>query len=274
MLKSVCLSVFIIFKGSALALSITHSGSSFFPTQKPGSKQVTIVLHGLNNKPEVMNELIGVLNDQGKDCVRVALTGHNGDDDSKASQKAWLKDIESAITYAENLRPASRISFLGFSAGGTVIINYLDQHSEVEVDGIYLFAPALALKTYAQLVRLFIPLGFFGIPGFSVAPYEYRKYSFPSFKLYKSLFDTYNEVQTLKNPVRFKKTTLNILLAEGDELVSNSGIRRWLDKNQLAEFAKIETFEFEETVPDYKHQIIDPATLGTKNWERIREIIL
>ena len=234
------------------------------------STKVYIVLHGLNNHPKVMNELVHEINAMGSDCLRLTLTGHNGNDDAEASRQAWLSDISKAVEYANKTYPDAEIHFLGFSAGGAAIINYLDRNPQMPAKQALLIAPALSLRAYAHLVRIFLPLGHIGIPAFSVAPADYRRYTFPSFKLYQALFETQAAVEFLTNQDRFKKIRLNILLADGDELISGEGIREWVINNGLADSAEVRTITFGDSVPDYKHQIIDKATVGEKNWEIVR----
>ena len=250
-----------IFKSEPSPSDLTFEG---------GPERVFLVLHGLNNHPKVMDELVGAVNEIGIDCLRVTLTGHHGDDDSEASSQAWLLDIARAVEMARKVYPKAELNLLGFSAGGAAIINYLDKNPQIPAERAFLIAPAISLRSFTNLVRVFIPLGYLGIPAISVAPVSYRRYTFPSFKLYQALFDTHSAVQSLAHPERFKGMRLNFLLADGDELISGEGVREWIKNNDLTESSNLKTITFGTPIPDYRHQIIDRATVGDANWKIIK----
>lgn len=247
----------------------------FFPSRQLPALGTYIVVHGLNNTPEVMNDLSGVITDLGYNAIRVTLSGHNGDDDSNVSADQWRNDIKGAIEYKEETAPGSDLFFLGFSLGAAAITSYLDNNTSIKVKKIVFLAPGIAINRYLHIVRILTPLRYLGIPAISIAPRDYREYLFPSFKLYSSFFNLYDSVRELKNPDRFFNINMKLMVVDGDELISEEGVKKWIKENKLTDTVKISKLFYDKNrLTRYNnHQIIDQRSIGEKNWEILKAFI-
>lgn len=241
---------------------------------------VFIIVHGLNNKPEVMNELIGLVNVGGSSAIRVELTAHESDEGRessnfifrKISAKSWLEDVEDAFLQAQEQFPNQPISVLGFSLGGSTLIRYLDLHPETKINKAFFIAPAIGVFKFTHLIEIFSPLKYLGIPSISFAPKGYRRSMFPSFRIYDGLFDMYDDVQTLSQNKNLKTANPVFFLADGDELIDRDKVNDWIKRNNLEKESKVIEIKFDKgSEPEYRHQIIDKVSVGEKNWEVFRE---
>ena len=253
-----------------------------FTTSCVDSKGVFLVVHGLNNTPDVMNELITVVNKAGFNAIRVELTGHESEEivnnpdffEREISVESWLNDLDISVKQAKKLYPNSPISVLGFSLGGALLIRYLDLHPEFKIEKAIFIAPAIGLFKFTNLIRIFSPLQFIGVPSISLAPEGYRRHMFPSFKFYDGLFDVYRDVQKLSQVENLKSAKPTFIMAEEDELIDEYKVERWIKNNGIEKESKSIVLKFEEgEEPEYKHQIIDLKSTGIKNWAKIESEI-
>ncbi len=93
--------------------SVSDESLKLFPNSKGVPAAVVIVTHGLNNRPEVMNSIINLLNERNYFVIRVAFEGHlEGQSMENVTADAWLKDLESAYCIAKSKFADRKTSYL------------------------------------------------------------------------------------------------------------------------------------------------------------------
>lgn len=228
-----------------------------------------LVIHGLNTQPEKMQEIISNLNQRGHDVLLLKLLGHN--DDLKlmktVTHEEWEKQIVDAFQKVRerNILHGGKITLTGYSLGGALAMSMLSHNSQIRVDQVILFAPALSIKKTSYLV---LAMGVFGdsfvVPSFS--PKEYRAQSGTTVAAYGALFETVKKFET------GDKSLINIptlvFIDKNDELVSYKGIysiAKHLDQWQLVTVDN----KHSTLKRPYHHLIIDKRSLGNAEWNNV-----
>ncbi|MFA5819305.1 MAG: alpha/beta hydrolase [Bacteroidales bacterium] len=151
----------------------------FIPAETKPSKAITVVVHGLNNKPSIMKSICKMLSEHGSDVILIKLTGHRNDPQNLANitRQIWLTDLLESHNYAKSLIESSEkkpLYFIGYSIGALINLDLISSNPKlVHYDKMILFAPANATKWSTNLLKLSFSLGNEQkIPSFS--PKDYR----------------------------------------------------------------------------------------------------
>lgn len=239
----------------------------FLPTGKEIG--TAVVCHGLNNRPEVMDEIIKELNANNFGAVRVTLTGHGESpkEKHKASATKWLQEISDATEKAKELSKTKKIFAVGFSLGAALEALSVDRG--LEYKRMVFFAPSIRLNFTSQLARIIRPLSYFNIALLSLMPEEYRRFKHPSARSYDALFDVVDEISNPQNANRLNDIPTKIFMSEDDELISFSRTERWINQNQLTNWS-IQKVDPKPTLESsLNHLVIDEKTLGQEEWQRV-----
>lgn len=237
-------------------------------------KFVAVVVHGLNLNPDKMNDISHVLQRFDGEVLQVALPGHRliASDEASEPYVSWLGHLRASLCLAKSRATQMGVPlfFVGFSLGGALYEDLLAQKTDdsYKVDAAVLFAPAISLPLYAHLLRLLFIFGDdFSIPSWT--PSSYRLYTGIKVKHYRSLFRLIDQLDFNANQ-ELNLPTL-VFIDPNDEMVSLSGIKRFIRQHQLSSW-KIDEVSNQESLLENKfhHLIIGPESLGIRTWIEVR----
>ena len=238
-----------------------------------------LVVHGLNNRPEMMEPVIRVLNGLGYDALLVSLRGHRGSEGELAAAAAadWLGDIAAGFNRISAERRADKTVMLGFSIGGIAGLEYIKQTQPIfnppqingpQLDRIILLAPPLALSFRSSLIRFLIPGKHLNLALPSLTPPVYRVHDHTPLAAYDLSFSL---IRSIKNDpgLAARSIPTSIFIAPGDEMVSLGGIHSLIKNHRLNNWS-IHLVELASTIePMYDHLIVDESSVGAVAWQKM-----
>ena len=246
------------------------SDDAWFVARVRPAKGVVVVVHGLNNKPEIMDPLIEALNTRGLHARRVALAGHGSamGNHSGNLDQLWLQDISSAYHECAERYPDLPVFLLGYSLGALTAVRFLDENPGA-FERMVLYAPAIRLRWRTRLLRPLRPLARFRLSLPSLAPKEQRVRDWTPLAAYAAMFRLSDAVQKIDHRARIGATPTRVLLSRRDELVSYRGLERWIEENELHRWQL-----FAADVPTQaknKHLLVVPSAVGTDAWKQVTD---
>ena len=261
-----------------VTLASEFSSSIWFKSSHFPPKSISIVVHGLNLKPEKMNSIAEVLNDGGSDVLRVSLKGHTGNEEEfkKVTRNDWIKDLLEAYREAREKADGLGVPlyFVGYSLGALINLDMMNSYPEarIEYDRMILFAPASAVKKTTYLIKAFHLFGSkYVVPSAANENYRANKNGTP-LAAYDALFGSISRLK--KSGINQPNIPTLIMVDPKDELVSEKGLRAMIEKNQLSEW---KIFKIQKQDPqlksNYHHLIIDEASVGVDEWTIIKNNI-
>lgn len=244
------------------------SSMSFQIKTHPHSEVSALIVHGLNNHPNVMNDVENFLKHQHVNTCKIALTGHHNDVEAfkKVEFSNWVEDIKDGNQELTQFKRP--IVLIAFSLGALVGVTSLLQDENIHFAGMFLFAPAFRTHWYTWPMKF---VSFFGrhimIP--SSAPEDYRANKATSAAAYEELFkgQEYFEKSISRDKRRLLIPT-EIFIDPKDELVSLSGLKSLITKYKLKKHWRINKIKSKSK---YSHLIIDKKSLGQSQWYDIEE---
>lgn len=247
----------------------------------PEVQGVALVIHGLNLKPERLRPLIDELRRRRIGAVLCSLQGHGenyrplaGYTPEEArlaafrqvSYAGWRGEIEAAYATAATYAAAHNapLFLVAFSMGALLGCELLATAPTVRFDRMVLLAPALALRLHSHLPALLARWPRIAIRSF--APRYYRANPATPIAAYQALRTALHTLQRQRNPVLNVPTL--VLIDPGDELVSATGIRRFIRQNELSRW-RLHPICKQPTRPDatFHHLIIDAESVGPATWQ-------
>jgi hypothetical protein len=226
--------------------------------------RTALLIHGLNQKPDLMGEWEPYLTDLGYSKVRVLeLAGLEGNTSlpHRVDHRVWveqLKGLKQEVDTQEGL------DIFGYSLGGLVA---LSAHEEGESINYYLFQPALGVSFVASLyieIMMVLPENML-IPSFS--PLEQRARHFLNAGIYKQLGELYLKRKGIKD---LKKSRVRVFFDPKDPLLSKSEIMRTLDESDLLD-CELHLVRANHINP---HCAYSPDRLTRSSWELVKSQIL
>lgn len=235
---------------------------------------VTLVTHGLNNKPTIMLPIVEWLRGQGSEVYLVKLFGHHeGTTPIKAMEKdSWYQEIRNAYYQAfERARELNvPIHFLGYSLGALVMQYAITVHKgKMTFDKQVLWAPATATRLTSVFLQAFFLLPKkWHLPSFT--PKDYRANKGIPIKAYQYLY--YMKKQVRQSKFKYLNIPTLIIADPKDELID---VKR-LKKDQLQYDLKAYTIlELNSSKigrqTSYHHLIVDERAVGRNNWQKMLE---
>ncbi|MBW7947548.1 MAG: alpha/beta hydrolase, partial [Sphingomonadaceae bacterium] len=115
-------------------------------------KGVVVVAHGLNHRPDKMDDIVNPLRAQGYAVLRAVLSGHEGDMEKfkKASREQWRNDLLGAYCAARALADQGKVPlhFVGYSIGALINSDLVESEPDLGVryDRMVYLAPAVSVK--------------------------------------------------------------------------------------------------------------------------------
>jgi len=239
------------------------------------NKGTVLLVHGLNNRPMILDELAVNLKQLNYFPVAVSLQGHTPDSKpiNQVTQNDWIVDFERKLL---DVRVQARLSncpiyLLGYSLGAVVIENYFSLHPQVarEVAKIVYISPALFLRQRSiNFINLVDFLGISSLPSFT--PQEYKANNLLPITAYKSLFLLAQQIeQKIEKNVA---TPRLVIISKKDEVVDYEAINSYIEKH-AALFEIITVEKDPNAKSSYNHLIVHQDDLGTALWDTtIRKI--
>ncbi len=245
----------------------------------PDSKEVkgfALVIHGLNQKPNVMQSVIDRLNDEGIETLNLTLSGHNmvnlGDEQrlksfKSVTYKQWRGEVYQAFEVAKKRAEENKVPlfFVGYSLGGLLGCDLMVSSPEVSFERMVLFAPALSIHYYSHIFTLFSSFPNVVIPSFS--PEEYRANTGTPIGAYNALYEAIDHFEDNLSD-RINIPTI-LFIDKSDELVSYTGILELINTQKLTHWQVESIKKGEDARADYNHLIVDEPSVGSRQWEHM-----
>lgn len=189
------------------------------------SDRTVVLVHGLSDSPGTLRSLAKTYFEQGFNVVGVLLTGHgtNLKDLNRAKLEDWQKDVDYGVDIASRLGKSGKVSMLGFSLGGGLVLDYA-RRKPGKVSEMVLLAPLVGHKhPLAPLSGLLQYVNYTKSKKKSVAsPYTYRKFTA------RSVVQSNRMIKSNKAFLKNNKLDMPVFVitTEGDKLVSNKATQK------------------------------------------------
>src|SRR5580704_6752517 len=200
-------------------------------------KAIVILLHGLNLKPQKMDDWSKVLSAHGAEVLRFALYGHTGDCDHMREVTAdiWRQQFMEVVELArsEAKKYHVPIYFIGFSLGALVGLEWLanSRDHEEEFKKMVLIAPALSIPWYSQAAVKMLSVFGRGLMLPSRSPETYRANKGTSIAAYQALFELKESLE--RREYAHANIPTLVVIDREDELIDSRGVRKLIQEFRL-----------------------------------------
>ncbi len=235
---------------------------------------VVLFLHGLNNSPTSLRPLRSLVRENASISCQLRLHGHTaGQTADVGLEKIWRQQTLEAIQYVKTQYPEQRLYALGYSLGGALLLDSLQEVEAGTFDGLILLAPAVTLSWKAAFLRILTPLRALDISLPSFAPRDYRVHDSTSLLSYHATLQIAQSVREKSLPAWVRTLPIILAVSSKDELLDSNTLQRYFAKQKLKKL-RILLLEPQPTRKDaYEHLIIDSQMLGESEWSRLRRTI-
>jgi alpha-beta hydrolase superfamily lysophospholipase len=242
-------------------------------------KAVVLLLHGLNLKPDRMNDWSTMLSSHGAQVIRFALYGHTGDIAHMRRVKAavWRSQFEEVVKIAKSRAEEDGVPlyFIGFSLGALIGLEWLsrDDTQPPSFEKMVLIAPALSVPWYSRTAIKMLSVfgqGFF-LP--SRSPENYRANKGTSIAAYEALFSLKASLE--ERAYNNANVSTLVLIDRQDELIDSRAIRAAIAKFHLSNWTlEIVDNRFAYDNYGFRHLMVDEAAIGKDLWAKVRVMVL
>lgn len=218
---------------------------------------VVLLAHGLNLRPDKMDELAGFFIANKCDVLRISL-GANPDN----WENIFEDDYESALRHAQKLD--RELYFVGFSLGALMGVHYILKHGDHQIKKMALLAPATHTHWYTSIPAI---LGYLfpsiGLPSLNLE--NYRERNNTTLNEYKKMRDLQRRI---KKELEINTINIDTLLITGphDELVDNEKLNKFAQSNPHWSTLEV-TNSKSPLIKKYNHLMIDSQAIGPEQWE-------
>lgn len=226
----------------------------------------SLVIHGLNTKPEKMMDIVYELNSRGQDVLLLKLIGHNNDLDEmrRVNYKKWNEQVATSFQtlMTINKTKGGSINLVAYSLGATLALDVLAHDPTLLIDQAILFSPAIKVKTTSHLVKIFRILGGgFVVPSLSAEAYKAQRGT--TVAAYNALFHAIDSFSNgMTQQLNFPTT---VLIDKDDEMVSYEGICEIA--NSLSNWNIISINNKNSTMEkSFHHLTITQESVGKSDW--------
>ena len=255
----------------------------WYKSQKPGELNgVTLVIHGLNLRPDRMKPIISVLTEAGLDVLGLSLRGHGANyahrDDMDAatarlesfknvSYPLWINEAYLAYLQVQKRAQQQNVPVLltAFSVGGLIGLDLFASNADVQFDKMVLLAPAISLRATIYLERALSPFPRLVIPSLADDAYLANIQGTPV-AAYNALFDALYHFEDSAGS-KLNVPTL-VFIDEQDEFIPLWGLKKQVEEKSLDQW-KFYIVQKEENVGAgaFHHHIIDASSTGKVVWQ-------
>jgi pimeloyl-ACP methyl ester carboxylesterase len=255
----------------------------WYKSQKPGELNgVTLVIHGLNLRPDRMKPIISVLTKAGLDVLGLSLRGHGAnyahrdDMDAATARLETFKNVsyplwinEAYLAYLQVQKRAQQqnipVFLTAFSVGGLIGLDLFASNADVQFDKIVLLAPAISLRATIYLERALSPFPRLVIPSLADDAYLANIKGTPV-AAYNALFDALYHFEDSAGS-KLNVPTL-VFIDEQDEFIPLWGLKKQVEEKSLDQW-KFYIVQKEEDVGSgaFHHHIIDASSTGEVVWQ-------
>lgn len=243
------------------------------------AKAVVLLLHGLNLRPQKMDDWSTLLTSHGAFVVRLALHGHAGDVKQMAAVSAdtWRSQMTEAMSVANNFAREKNLPlyFMGFSLGALVGLEWLSHQetSQSIIEKSVLIAPALSVPWYSRSLISMLSVFGRGLVLPSRSPEQYRANKGTTVAAYMSLFELKESLESLH--YRHLNLPTLILIDRYDELVDYRDIRSVIEQNNLSQWQlRMVDNRFAHDNFGFRHLLVDEEAMGNQLWKSLGKEIL
>ncbi|WP_220128791.1 carboxylesterase [Bdellovibrio sp. KM01] len=243
------------------------------------ARGVALVVHGLNNNPARMMSIENVLRENRIDVLRLSLSGHNNNLNifKHVTAEMWERDALRAYCQANERadRYGMPIYYVGYSLGGVIGVTLSSKYKQVHFDKMVLFAPAVAIRRTAFIMRILSTMNPFTIiPNLFNRENYFANSTGTPVSAYRATFELANFANRHPNRQAINVPTL-LFIDPLDELVSPSGIRSFIANYRLD---KWKTFVVHKRPFSWQsifhHLLIDAASVGQRRWYEMKNAMI
>lgn len=232
---------------------------------KPDSEKVPILfIHGLNQNPSSMYELMKEFMNLNYDPYLLHLAGHQTVDSFSVSSQDWISSYQRAVSFLQKNYKSRPVVF-GFSMGALLALHQIDFFSP---SSMILLAPAHRPRFYSFFLKPLLPR-IKKVPSLFLGStwnvhYRFHKGGVPS-QIYKAFFEILDQFHKQELDPQFdnclREQRILLFSIPGDELVSHQQLKRWCRLGPAQ--WKFETLEKDFKAPiKMKHIAVDRQSLG------------
>lgn len=234
------------------------------------ARAVVVVTHGLNTKPDIMDELGGELVRDGLAWVRVSLyfDGLRSRMPPHEVAEGWTAQVREGLLLAAREHPGVPIYALGFSTGAMATLT-VDAETLSRVERMVLLAPPIALKPLARLVRPLTPLWRIGLGLPSAAPRAVRERWWTPFSEYGALLGMHDRIRAIATDSPVRSIPTHVLVDARDELVSLEGVGSWVTEAGLERWRVGPIVDRNPRGRVYRHLVVTSDALGDAGWRSL-----
>jgi alpha-beta hydrolase superfamily lysophospholipase len=245
------------------------------------SKSFALLVHGLNTRPSSMASVSRSLNAAGIHVTPVTLAGHEEfpadatrvvqrerrTELRRATRERWHADVEDGYRRLSEIAHDGQRFFVGYSLGGLLGVELI-LAGRLQFDRMILLAPALAMHTRNNLLRLLRPAPNLLLP--SLMPRRLRVHRWTPLSVYLELFRSVDALRATHDVSRLDIPT-RVFVDPRDELVSAPGIAAWVAESGFVhwQIEPVTIGRFSLRRGCFRHLITDPSCLGEPAWEQL-----
>jgi esterase/lipase len=235
---------------------------------------VSLLVHGINSKPEKMLRIAADLEAHGQKTILVKLTGHAKASDTELMRNVnrgiWLNDVYQGYLQARKIADQNHVplTYVGYSLGGLLAVDLLEDthYSQVHFESMILLAPAVATTFWATVGGYIIRDWPEEVEIPSLGPQEYQVRQMVPVGAYNAMFKSQHIVWDQDASPRLIIPTL-VFIDPNDELVSESGLQDWVQQKGLqTQWNFVEMKKTEGATIGLHHLMLDEACLGTEGF--------
>ncbi|WP_413295099.1 alpha/beta hydrolase [Bdellovibrio sp. HCB185ZH] len=222
-----------------------------------------------------MVSIENVLRENRIDVLRVALSGHNNNLNifKHVTAEMWERDALRAYCQANERakKYGMPLYYVGYSLGGVIGVTISSKYQHVHFDKMVLFAPAVAIRRTAFIMRILSTLNPLTIiPNLFNREGYFANSTGTPVSAYRATFELANFAN--RHPKRKAINVPTLLFIDPlDELISPSGLRTFIANYRLDAWKTFmvhkRPFSWQSI---FHHLMIDPASVGQRRWQEMK----